>query len=224
MTLKTHMNQLDLIPRVKNQPTPGTVHVPDWLSIDLQNELLGVIRHDTKNSWYTPAMPNGTPMKHPIACLGYRWKPYEYFEPLCKVSGDIILMAIQALEDAELSRYLPYMPDTGIVNYFPVGSSLGMHQDKSESAEMIEAGSPIVTISLGDTAIFRLGNTSHPGSPYQDFELRSGDLLVMSGFSRLAYHSVLKILPDTRPPDVNLPNPGRVSLTLRQVYPLKTPI
>lgn len=213
--------QLDLMPRTQNQPAPGTVHIPNWLSIDLQNSLLEILRHHTRSSWYTPEMPDGTPMKHPIACLGYRWKPYRYFEPLCKVRGEIILMAIQALKDAGLEEYLPYMPDTGIVNHFPVGSSLGMHQDKSESRECIEAGSPIVTISLGDTAVFRLGNSSHPGAPHQDFELRSGDLLVMSGFSRLAYHGVLKIIPDTRPPDIDLPKPGRVSLTLRQVYPLR---
>lgn len=211
--------QLDLIPRTRSQLAPGTHHLPDWLPVDQQAALLTLLRGLTKNRWYTPQMPDGTPMRHPLACLGYRWEPYRYLAGDRPVPGEIILMAISALQDAGLSHYLPYQPDTGIVNYFPPDASLGMHQDKSESQECIEAGSPIVTISLGDTANFRIGNVQHPGQPYQDIELRSGDLLVMSGHSRLAYHGVTKILPGTCPPALSMQRPGRISLTLRQVHP-----
>lgn len=209
-------HQLDLIPRQTSHPSPGVVHLPNWLSLQHQQALLQLLRSYTKNGWYTPLMPNGTPMKHPLACLGYQWRPYEYYEPRRPIPDAILLMAIVALKDAGLDKSLPYTPDTGIVNLFPSGSSLGMHQDKSEDMELIDAGSPIVTISLGDTAVFRLGNCTNTTQPYQDFELRSGDLLVMSGHSRLAYHAVLKILDDTCPPALMMQRPGRISLTLRQ--------
>ena len=213
--------QLDLFPRETTQLAPGTHHLPNWLPIEHQNAVLTLLRHCTQGGWYTPQMKDGTPMKHPLACVGYQWRPYEYFDSRCPVPGEFILMAIEGLKDAGLSSYLPYQPDTGIVNYFPPASSLGMHQDKSESQEMIDAGSPIVTLSLGDSATFRLGNPYTNGAPYQDIELRSGDLLIMAGRSRLAYHSVTRIHPDTCPPDLQMKQPGRISLTLRQVYPLK---
>lgn len=209
--------QLDLIPRTIFRSL-GAVHIPDWLPADIQQELLTLIRACTKGGWYTPTMRDGTPLKHPLACVGCQWRPYEYFEPRCRVPGEFILMAIQALKDAGLDEYLPYQPDTGIVNYFPPDSNLGMHQDKSESQEMIDAGSPIVTVSLGDSAIFRLGNCQTPSFPYQDLELRSGDVLIMSGHTRLAYHGVVKILPNTCPPHLNM-KAGRISLTIRQVNP-----
>lgn len=215
------MPQLDLLQRQRSQPAPGVIHLPDWLPLEQQQAVLTLLRAHTRERWYTPKMPDGTPLRHPLACLGYRWKPYEYFEGDRPIPGELILMAISGLVDARLEQYLPYSPDTGIVNYFPHGSSLGLHQDKSESQECIEAGSPIVTLSLGDSAIFRLAGT-YRDSPYQDIEVRSGDLLIMCGQSRLAFHGVPKILPDTCPPELMMQAPGRISLTLRQVYPLQT--
>jgi DNA oxidative demethylase len=208
--------QPDLIPRETTKLQPGAIHIPDWLTIAQQNNLLTLIRHYTKDRWYTPTMLDGPPMKHPIAFLGLAWRPYEYFqlEPHYPLPNEIVALARQALHAAKLS-YSPYQPDTGIVNWFPEGSSLGMHQDKSEHSDLIAVGSPIVTISLGDTGIFRLANPYNP-YPYQAIELRSGDLLIMHGQSRLAYHGITKILPDTRPVDLNLEKTGRISLTIRQ--------
>lgn len=210
------MNQLDLMPREVTSPLPGTVHIPNWLTIPQQNALLNLIRVATDGRWYTPEMPNGTPMKHPIACLGYAWKPYLYFiqEPYRPLPQEVIDITRKALLDARIS-YHPYEPDTGIVNWFPPDSSLGWHQDKSEHPDLIAVGSPIVTFSIGDSAIFRL-NDEKQVSGSHELELRSGDVLIMSGRSRLAWHEVNRILPDTRPIDLNLDKAGRVSLTIRQ--------
>jgi DNA oxidative demethylase len=210
------MLQLDLIPRQKTVLASGAMHLPDFIPIDEQVALLLNLREWTKGGWFTPSMLDGTPMNHPIACLGYQWRPYEYFEPRVGVPGDLINLSILSLLEAKMAEYLPYSPQTAIVNYFPPDTSLGMHQDRSEDAYLIQQGRPIVTFSLGDTAVFRLGNREHKGMPWQDVEMRSGDALVMGGYSRSAYHGVMDILPGTAPPALQM-QPGRISVTMREV-------
>ena len=65
---------------------------------------------------------------------------------------------------------------------------MGMHQDKDERSD-----APVVSLSIGDTCMFRFGNTENRGQPYTDIELRSGDLFVFGGPSRFAYHGVPKV-------------------------------
>jgi len=74
---------------------------------------------------------------------------------------------------------------------------------------------PILSISLGDTAIFRLGGPERR-SPTRSLRLGSGDLLVLSGPSRHWFHGVDRILPGT---SRLLPEGGRINLTLRRVTP-----
>lgn len=90
-----------------------------------------------------------------------------------------------------------------------------MHQDRSESAIVRNAGSPIVSISLGDSCLFRFGNSQTKGAPYQDIELRSGDLFVFGGRERMAYHGVLKIYPGTAPQVLGMKQ-GRLNITIRE--------
>ena len=86
---------------------------------------------------------------------------------------------------------------------------MGMHQDKEERAD-----APVVSLSIGDTCVFRFGNTETRGKPYTDVELRSGDLFVFGGPSRWAYHGVPKILPGTG--TRGRLTTGRLNLTLRE--------
>jgi len=90
-----------------------------------------------------------------------------------------------------------------------------MHQDRSESERVREAGSPIISISLGDTCLFRFGNTESRTGKYQDIELASGDLFVFGGPSRMAFHGVTKIYPETAPLPLGMKQ-GRLSVTIRQ--------
>jgi alkylated DNA repair protein (DNA oxidative demethylase) len=85
---------------------------------------------------------------------------------------------------------------------------MGMHQDKDERSD-----APVVSLSLGDTCVFRFGNTESRTKPYTDLELRSGDLFVFGGPSRQAFHGVPRILPRTAPAGLDLT--GRVNITLR---------
>lgn len=85
---------------------------------------------------------------------------------------------------------------------------MGMHRDSDEKSD-----APVVSLSLGDTGVFRFGNTETRTRPYTDVDLRSGDLVVFGGASRLAYHGVPRVRPGTGPPELGLA--GRVNITLR---------
>ena len=72
-----------------------------------------------------------------------------------------------------------------------------------------------MTISLGDTCVFRMAGVDRRTAPFTDVPLESGDLLVFGGPNRLIYHGVPKVLAVRRPPSLGLP-PGRLSITVRQ--------
>jgi DNA oxidative demethylase len=86
---------------------------------------------------------------------------------------------------------------------------MGMHRDKDEKVD-----APVVSLSIGDTALFRFGNTTNRGQPYTDVVLVSGDLFVFGGPSRFAFHGVPKVYPGTAPPEAGLAT-GRLNLTMR---------
>jgi alkylated DNA repair protein (DNA oxidative demethylase) len=102
-----------------------------------------------------------------------------------------------------------YDPEACLVNYYGPEAKLGLHRDEDEAAR--EA--PILSISLGDTALFRLGGPERR-SPTRSVRLGSGDVLVLSGPSRHWFHGVDRILPGT---SQLLPEGGRINLTLRRV-------
>jgi alkylated DNA repair protein (DNA oxidative demethylase) len=86
---------------------------------------------------------------------------------------------------------------------------MGLHQDRDET----NLGVPVLSLSLGDDARFRLGGTAR-GGPTQAFRLRSGDGFSFGGPSRLAFHGVDKVYPAT---STLLAEGGRFNLTLRRV-------
>src|SRR5258705_5841216 len=90
---------------------------------------------------------------------------------------------------------------------------MGLHQDKDERRESIEAGLPVVSISIGDTARFLFGGLTRR-DPVEPILLESGDAFVFGGPARLRYHGVSRIMPGTAPPDIALV--GRFNLTFRQ--------
>jgi alkylated DNA repair protein (DNA oxidative demethylase) len=90
---------------------------------------------------------------------------------------------------------------------------MGVHQDKDERPETIARGVPIVSVSLGDSARFVIGGLARR-DPTRPIVLRSGDVLVMGGASRLRFHGVTRILPGTAPDGTG---PGRYNLTLREL-------
>jgi DNA oxidative demethylase len=86
---------------------------------------------------------------------------------------------------------------------------MGLHQDRDEE----DFAAPVVSISLGDTALFRIGGITRGGKT-QSLKLSSGDVLVMGGESRLAFHGIDRVMTGT---STLLKSGGRINLTLRRV-------
>lgn len=103
------------------------------------------------------------------------------------------------------------LPDSCLVNFYGEGARMGMHQDRDEA----DTRWPVVSISLGDEALFRVGGTRR-GGPTKSVWLASGDVAVLAGEARLAYHGVDRI----RFGSSNLlPGGGRLNVTLRVAGP-----
>lgn len=103
----------------------------------------------------------------------------------------------------------PGGPDCCLVNWYGEGARMGLHQDRDEG----RFDAPVVSISLGDPARFRIGGTSRRG-PTESVILRSGDVAVMGGPARLAFHGIDRVLFGE---GCLLPEGGRINLTLRVV-------
>ena len=103
----------------------------------------------------------------------------------------------------------PHPPEACLVNVYREGAKMGLHRDGDED----DFAAPIVSISLGDTAVFRVGGTERGGKT-ESFKLSSGDVVVMGGPSRLCYHGIDRVLSGT---STLLKDGGRINLTLRRV-------
>ena len=100
-------------------------------------------------------------------------------------------------------------PDCCLVNWYGAGARMGLHRDADE----VDFTAPVVSVSLGDPARFRMGGLEHKG-PTESVILCSGDVVVMGGPARLAYHGIDRIMFGE---DDLLPGHGRINLTLRVV-------
>ncbi len=201
---------------------PGAVHLPGWLTPERQRELVAACRE-----WARGPVPmrhtrlaGGRVMSVQTVCLGWHWQPYRYSRTADDVNGArvaelpdwLAALGRRAVAEAyqDPATAAAYAPDTALINYYDRDAKLGMHQDREE-----RCAAPVVSFSVGDTCVFRLGNTSTRNRPWQDVELASGDAFVFGGPSRFAYHAVPKLYPGTGDPAVG-PRGGRLNLTLRQ--------
>ena len=99
-------------------------------------------------------------------------------------------------------------PDACLVNHYDAAAKMGLHQDRDEA----DFAFPVLSLSLGDTAIFRIGGTTRRG-PTRTVRLASGDVCVLAGEDRLAFHGVDRILPGS---SRLIAGGGRINLTLRR--------
>ena len=216
------VHQQEFFPREATEPMPGAHHLPNWLDVAAQVELVGNLRRwvGPDASPRYPVVPGRGQMSVAIACLGWHWLPYRYSKtvddvdgaPVARFPDQLTALAIKAVDaaygDSEAGRD-PFTPDVALINHYRAGSKMGMHQDNEERIDQ-----PVVSISLGDTCTFRFGNTHARTKPYVDIELRSGDLFVFGGDARRAFHGVPKVHPRTAPAALGLD--GRINITIRQ--------
>ncbi|MCL7409355.1 alpha-ketoglutarate-dependent dioxygenase AlkB [Marivivens donghaensis] len=100
-------------------------------------------------------------------------------------------------------------PESCLINYYSSTAKMGLHQDRDEK----DFSAPVVSISLGDSALFRIGNETRGGST-ESIWLESGDVCVLGGPSRLLFHGIDRVKPNT---STLLTNGGRINVTLRVV-------
>ncbi len=106
----------------------------------------------------------------------------------------------------------PGEPEACLVNHYAASAKMGLHQDRDEAT----FDAPVVSVSLGDTAVFRMGGSTRR-SPTRSIRLASGDVLVFGGPARLMFHGIDRVLAGS---SRLLPDGGRINLTLRRVTPL----
>ncbi|WP_405813517.1 alpha-ketoglutarate-dependent dioxygenase AlkB [Streptomyces sp. NBC_01390] len=206
----------ELFSRARTEIAPGAVHVPDWLDAGRQRELLDACR-----DWARPPAglrtvrtPGGGTMTARQVCLGRHWYPYGYASTVVDGDGSPVKPFPEWL--GELGREAAAAAgfdsdvdhDIALINFYDSDARMGMHRDSDEKSD-----APVVSLSLGDTCLFRFGNTATRTRPYTDVELRSGDLFVFGGASRLAHHGVPRVYGSTAPPELGLT--GRLNITLR---------
>lgn len=180
--------------------------------VALVAQVLGLLE---KNPLYQGAMPRtGKPLSVRNTNLGpLGWvsdiKGYRY-QPLHPETGrtwpaiPAVLMELWR----DVSDY-PAPPQACLVNWYDAHSRLGLHIDADESAK----DAPVVSVSLGSRALFRLGGLERTG-PTSSMRLASGDVVVLGGLARRAYHGVDRIYPES---STLVPGGGRINLTLRRV-------
>ena len=196
---------------------PGVRHLPSHLPSEAQETLLEAIRAVVRQApLYVPAMPRtGKEMSVRMTnCGALGWvtdqeRGYRY-QPMHPVTGEPWPPIPEALLRLwqEVADY-PHPPQACLVNFYTADAKMGQHQDRDER----EFAAPVVSVSLGDDCLFRVGGTRRTDKTVS-LRLCSGDVLVLGGESRLAFHGVDRIYPGT---SMLLKSDGRINLTLRRV-------
>ena len=203
------------------EPPEGVVWLRKYLSLDEQRALIARCRAMMEGpaGGYVPTVRGGGRMRVRMVCLGRHWNPltYRYEQtradyddaPVPPLPADLAGLAARVAREAGFACE----PDICLINWYGPDGRMGLHQDKDESRSSIEAGVPVVSISLGDTARFLFGGLRRR-DPVEPILLESGDAFVFGGPARLRYHGVSRIVPGTAPPELGIE--GRFNLTFRR--------
>ncbi len=195
----------------------GVRHIPGRLSVAEQRALVAEIRQVVQAApLYRPAMPRtGKEMSVRMTncgALGWvtdreRGYRYQATHPATGKPWPPIPEPLLALWE-EVAAY-PHPPEACLVNFYAANAKMGLHQDRDEN----DFSAPVVSVSLGDDCLFRVGGTRREDRTVS-VRLASGDVVVLGGEARLAFHGVDRIYPST---SALLKNGGRINLTLRRV-------
>ena len=194
----------------------GLRFYPGHFNRDAQLVVLAAIRGVlAKAPLFTPRMPrSGRPLSvgmsncGPLGWIsderGYRYQGLhpDSGEPWPAIPGPLLRLW------EEVAHY-PNAPEACLINYYGPNAKMGLHQDRDE----IDFSAPVVSLSLGDSCLFRVGGGKRR-DPTRSFRLNSGDVLVLGGDARLAFHGVDRIYPQT---STLLAEGGRINVTMRRV-------
>lgn len=199
------------------QPTltlRGVAIYKGWLSPEAQAAMVDELRSVVAQApLFTPVTPRGKAMSVRMTSAGrYGWvtdrRGYRY-EPThpAGLRWPPIPESVLTIWRALVSE--ARLPDCCLINHYTEGARMGLHQDRDEA----DFSWPVLSVSLGDDALFRVGNCTR-GGPTESVWLNSGDVLVMGGAARLIHHGVDRIRPGT---SSLLQGGGRINLTCRVV-------
>ena len=195
---------------------PGLRHLPGYLDRAAQERIAELLREAVAEApLFQPVMPRtGRPFSVRMTNLGplgwvsdragYRYQSTHPetgnpWQPIPEMVLDVWRKVSGYASD----------PQACLVNHYREGARMGLHRDEDEE----DFAAPVVSISLGDTAVFRIGGEERGGRT-ETLKLQSGDVLVMGGASRLCYHGIDRVLTGT---STLLKGGGRINLTLRRV-------
>ncbi|MBU2580762.1 MAG: alpha-ketoglutarate-dependent dioxygenase AlkB [Alphaproteobacteria bacterium] len=195
----------------------GFQHLPGYLPPDRQREWLLLVQAVlVKAPFYRPSMPkSGRPFSILMSnCGDLGWVSdkvggYRY-QPMHPETGEPWPRMPQAFLDL-WSKVAGFAapPQACLINLYTSGTKMGSHVDADEA----EMNAPVVSVSLGDEAVFHVGGHRR-GDPKARVILRSGDVAVLGGAARRAYHGIDRIVPGSS--DL-LDGGGRLNLTFRRV-------
>lgn len=195
----------------------GVGHAPGYFGTSSQELLLDNIRAIVRAApLYVPKMPKtGKPMSVRMTNCGmlgwvtdkeqgYRYQAThpDTGEPWPPIPERLLQLWRDLAPDAP-------EPEACLINFYDASAKMGLHQDRDEQT----FDAPVISVSLGDSCLFRIGG-GRRGDPTHSIRLHSGDVVVLGGQGRLAFHGVDRIYPKT---STLLKNAGRINLTLRRV-------
>ncbi|KAK7401648.1 hypothetical protein VNO78_13289 [Psophocarpus tetragonolobus] len=211
---------------------PGMVLLKGYLQLSDQQKIVEKCRELGVGSggFYHPGYGQSK-MHLKMMCLGKNWdpetgqygdhRPFDGAKPpqIPPEFHHLVSNALAALPPDTPNPFpLPSIaPDICIVNFYSQTGRLGLHQDKDESEDSLRQGFPVVSFSIGDSADFLYSDHRDLDQPHK-LLLNSGDVLIFGGPSRLIFHGVSVVHPNTAPAlllqNTNL-RPGRLNLTFR---------
>jgi alkylated DNA repair protein (DNA oxidative demethylase) len=195
----------------------GFRYLPGRLDAEAQAALVQAVLDAERDApFYRPITPGGLPMRVRMTGLGplnwitdaagYR---YECRHPETGRPWPAIPQMLLDLWAELADPAVP--PDACLVNHYGEGARMGLHQDRDEA----DFGFPVLSVSLGDTAVFRIGGRKR-ADPTASLKLSSGDVCLLAGEARLAFHGVDRVLSGS---SRLVPGGGRINLTLRRARP-----
>ncbi len=201
--------------RPRETPTglPGFRLWPGALDAEAQQALLAEVLAAAQTApFYRPVTPGGRPFSVEMTGMGpltwvsdragYR---YQATHPITEQTWPPMPQSLLDLWDA-LTGW-PAPPDACLVNLYRQEAKMGLHQDRDEA----DLTAPVLSVSLGDTAVFRIGAAE--GGRTQSLKLASGDVCALTGPARLARHGIDRLLAGS---SQLIPGGGRINLTLRR--------
>lgn len=207
----------------------GIVHLPAFLTMEQQDQVVSTAREYARRTASLPwgmrqrRVKSGTMSAH-LMSLGEHWdyERHRYIrgegsqavpaipETFVGIAHAVLRMAGE-LDESLAPWVAGFRVEAALVNYYPPGSGMGLHQDGYE-----DSGAPVVSLSIGDSAVFRAGGTIDRNKPWDGIYLESGDALVFGGPARDIFHGIVRLDDNTAPMGCGL-RQGRINVTFRQV-------